>query len=64
MVTSPSFSCFIVRFRVLGRLEAKYDETLFDYYVAFIAMCKKACGLDLTEEEGKTDLLPKHRLIE
>ena len=26
-----------------------------DYYVAFIAMCKRAAGLDLSEEEGKTD---------
>ena len=43
----------IFRFRVLGRLESKYDETLMDYYVAFIAMCKRAAGLDLSEEEGK-----------
>ena len=43
----------IFRFRVLGRLESKYDETLMDYYVAFIAMCKRAAGMDLSEEEGK-----------
>ena len=40
---------------MLGRLESKYDETLMDYYVAFIAMCKRAAGLDLSEEEGKRD---------
>ena len=38
---------------MLGRLESKYDETLMDYYVAFIAMCKRAAGLDLSEEEGR-----------
>ena len=38
---------------MLGRLESKYDETLMDYYVAFIAMCKRAAGMDLSEEEGK-----------
>ena len=24
-----------------------------DYYVAFIAMCKRASGLELSEEEGR-----------
>ena len=47
----------IFRFRVLGRLESKYDETLMDYYVAFIAMCKRAAGLDLSEEEGRNRLV-------
>merc|ERR1711874_374465 len=32
-------------------LESKYDETLLDYYVAFIAMCKRVAGLELSEEE-------------
>ena len=50
-----NYKTVIFRFRVLGRLESKYDETLMDYYVAFIAMCKRAAGLDLSEEEGKTD---------
>ena len=44
------------RFRALGRLETKYDDTMMDYYVAFIAMCKRASGIELTEEEGKSPL--------
>ena len=36
---------------------SKYDETMMDYYVAFIAMCKRASGLELTEEEGRRYLL-------
>ena len=39
---------------MLARLETKYDETLMDYYVAFIAMCKRVAGIELSEEEGKT----------
>merc|ERR1719412_1166046 len=39
------------RFRALGRLDNKYDETLLDYYVAFIAMCKRVAGMELSEEE-------------
>ena len=44
---------------MLGRLESKYDETLMDYYVAFIAMCKRAAGLDLSEEEGRNSSVAK-----
>merc|ERR1712071_601072 len=39
------------RFRAISRLERKYDETLTEYLRAFCAMCKKACGRKLTEEE-------------
>ena len=46
----------LCRFRALGRLETKYDDTMMDYYVAFIAMCKRASGIELTEEEGKSPL--------
>ena len=41
----------------MARLDNKYDETMMDYYVAFIAMCKRASGLELTEEEGRRYLL-------
>ena len=49
---------------MLGRLESKYDETLMDYYVAFIAMCKRAAGLDLSEEEGKKVLAIHCKVVE
>jgi len=39
------------RFRAISRLERKYDETLTEYLRAFCAMCKKACGRKLTDEE-------------
>ena len=48
---------------MLGRLESKYDETLLDYYVAFIAMCKRVAGLELSEEEGKKSSLRLHLLV-
>ena len=47
------YQYFCPRFRALARLDNKYDETMMDYYVAFIAMCKRASGLELTEEEGR-----------
>ena len=40
------------RFRQLSRLEKKFDETLTEYYLAFVAMCKRAAGRTLSEEEG------------
>uniref|UniRef100_T1J482 DNA helicase n=1 Tax=Strigamia maritima TaxID=126957 RepID=T1J482_STRMM len=43
------------RFRALSRLEKKYDDTLTEYYKAFYAMCKKACGKPLAKDE---ELLP------
>ena len=52
-VQNPNFLKFVFRFRALARLDNKYDETMMDYYVAFIAMCKRASGLELTEEEGR-----------
>ena len=39
------------KFRAISRLERKYDETLTEYLRAFCAMCKKACGRKLSEEE-------------
>ena len=44
------------RFRALGRLEGKFDETMVEYYLAFMAMCKRVAGLPLSEEEGKIDV--------
>lgn len=40
------------KFRSISRLEKKFDETMTEYYRAFIALCKKVCGLKLTEEDG------------
>ena len=39
------------RFRAISHLERKYDETLTEYLRAFCAMCKKACGRKLSDEE-------------
>ena len=51
----PVLKSFIVlRFRLLGRLETKYEDTMTEYYLAFTSMCKRVAGLPLTEEEGKT----------
>ena len=44
------------RFRALGRLEGKFDETMVEYYLAFMAMCKRVANLPLSEEEGKIDV--------
>jgi len=41
------------RFRAVSRLDKKYDDALTRYYKTFYAMCKRACGLKLTEEEGE-----------
>ena len=47
---------FLFRFRALGRLESKFDETMVEYYLAFMAMCKRIAGLPLSEEEGRIDV--------
>jgi chromodomain-helicase-DNA-binding protein 7 len=41
------------RFRAISRLDKKFDETMTEYFKAFYAMCKRVCGLKLTEEEGE-----------
>ena len=46
----------LFRFRALGRLESKFDETMVEYYLAFMAMCKRVAGLPLSEEEGRIDV--------
>jgi hypothetical protein len=40
----------------LGRLENKYEDTVSEYYIAFMSMCKKVAGLPLSEEEGRKDI--------
>ena len=45
--------CGLCRFRLLGRLESKYEDTMTEYYLAFISMCKKVAGIRLSEEEGR-----------
>ena len=44
------------RFKALARLEKKYDETLLEFYVAFMATCKKAANVDLNEDEESSSL--------
>ena len=43
------------RFREIGQLDKKLDETLNDYFIAFFFMCKKICH-KLTDD----DKLPPH----
>jgi len=45
------------RFRQMSRID-KPDDVLTDYYLSFIAMCKKIVGQRLTEEEGDMLLKP------
>ncbi|XP_073941690.1 uncharacterized protein isoform X3 [Choristoneura fumiferana] len=42
------------RFRALARLDAKGDDALTDYLKAFMAMCKRQCGLSVGEAELPT----------
>ena len=44
------------RFKALARLEKKYDETLLEFYLAFMATCKKAANVDLNEDEESSSL--------
>ncbi len=41
------------KFKQLARLETKTDDMLNEYLMGFIAMCKKAVGKKLTEDEGE-----------
>lgn len=41
------------KFRAISRLEKKFDETMTEYYKAFVAMCKRVSCMKLTEEEGE-----------
>lgn len=40
------------RFKQIARLESKFDHTLSEYYLSFLAMCKRVCRKQLTKEEG------------
>ncbi|XP_047544601.1 chromodomain-helicase-DNA-binding protein 7 isoform X1 [Vanessa atalanta] len=42
------------RFRSLARLDSKSDDALTDYLKAFMAMCKRQCGLAVGEAELPT----------
>ncbi|KAG7311586.1 hypothetical protein JYU34_002634 [Plutella xylostella] len=42
------------RFRALARLDCKSDDALTDYLKAFMAMCKRQCGLSVGEAELPT----------
>ncbi|CAD0196208.1 unnamed protein product [Chrysodeixis includens] len=42
------------RFRTLARLDTKSDDALTDYLKAFMAMCKRQCGLSVGEAELPT----------
>ncbi|XP_022820443.1 chromodomain-helicase-DNA-binding protein 7 isoform X2 [Spodoptera litura] len=42
------------RFRMLARLDTKTDDALTDYLKAFMAMCKRQCGLSVGEAELPT----------
>ena len=44
------------RFKALARLDKKYDETLTEFYTAFMATCKKAANEALTEDEENSTL--------
>ncbi len=44
------------RFKALARLEKKYDDTLNEFYLAFVAACKKACKQTLNEDEEASTL--------
>lgn len=41
------------RFRSIGKLDKKLDETLEEYYKAFIIMCKRVTSRPLTSDEEK-----------
>lgn len=41
------------KFRSIGKLDKKLDETLDEYYKAFIIMCKRATSQPLTMDEEK-----------
>lgn len=44
------------KFRSLGKLEKKMDETMDEYYKAFVTMCKKVTSKPLTDEEEKCQI--------
>lgn len=41
------------KFRSIGKLEKKLDDTLEEYYKAFLIMCKKVTSRPLSEDEEK-----------
>ena len=45
------------KFRMLSRLDKKYDESLTEYFRAFMAMCKRQCGIRLSEGENESKFI-------
>jgi hypothetical protein len=39
------------RFRTIAKLDKKFDDTLTDYLISLVAMCKKVTGKTITETE-------------
>ena len=39
---------------MLSRLDKKYDESLTEYFRAFMAMCKRQCGIRLSDGENES----------
>ncbi|KAG8231203.1 hypothetical protein J437_LFUL010900 [Ladona fulva] len=52
------------RFRTISHLERKYDEAMTEYYKAFLAMCKRSCGLKLLDDEVNYPDMPVEPLPE
>ena len=51
--THGNFYCRYVwdKFRTLSRLETKFDGTLTDYLIGYVAMCKSVLGKKISERE-------------
>ena len=39
------------RLHTLGLFERKDDSTMIEHYLAFVVMCKKVAGMELSEED-------------
>ena len=53
IVVHGNFYCRYVwdKFRTLSRLETKFDGTLTDYLIGYVAMCKSVLGKKISERE-------------
>lgn len=43
-------------FKVLARLDSKYDQTVSDHFAAYMAMCKRVCHKSMAKEEGSANI--------
>ena len=48
------------RFKQLSKLDKKFDETLTEYYLAFLDMCERLTGKKKSGKQGKTNRLLSH----